>query len=39
MAEIDELFSCFDEENEEQQPTVPVVMDVDDKIEDQEEKT
>ncbi len=31
MGDIDELFSCFDEEAEEKQPTVPVVMETDEK--------
>lgn len=31
MADVDELFSCFDDEAEEKQPTVPVVMEVDEK--------
>jgi hypothetical protein len=30
MADVDELFNCFDEEEEEKQPTVPIVVDVDD---------
>lgn len=29
MAEVDELFNCFDEEEDEKQPTVPIVVDVD----------
>jgi hypothetical protein len=28
MADVDELFNCFDEEEEEKQPTVPIVMEV-----------
>jgi hypothetical protein len=27
MAEVDDLFNCFDEEEEEKQPTVPIVVD------------
>lgn len=34
MADVDELFSCFDEEAEDQQFIVPVVMDVDLKTEE-----
>lgn len=29
MGDVDELFNCFDDENEEKQPTVPIVVDVD----------
>lgn len=29
MADVDELFNCFEEENEEQQQSVPIVMEVD----------
>lgn len=29
MADVDELFDCFDDENEDKQPTVPIVLDVD----------
>lgn len=39
MAEVDDFFSCFDEENEEKQPTVPVVMEVDEKSTDDTEKS
>jgi hypothetical protein len=39
MAELDDLFSCFDEENEEKQPTVPVVMEVDEKFDEKAEKS
>lgn len=34
MADVDELFNCFDEEEEEKQPTVPIVVDVDDDAEE-----
>lgn len=33
MCEVDELFNCFDEDEEEKQPTVPVVVEVDESIE------
>lgn len=33
MADVDELFNCFDDDDEEKQPTVPIVMDVDDDAE------
>lgn len=33
MAEVDELFDCFDDENEDKQPTVPIVLDVDENTE------
>lgn len=39
MANVDDLFSCFDEEVEEKQPTVPIVMEIDDKNEEEDEKT
>lgn len=29
MAEVEDLFNCFDEEEEEKQPTIPIVVDVD----------
>lgn len=28
MGDVDELFDCFDDENEEKQPTVPIVMEI-----------
>lgn len=34
MADVDELFNCFDEEEKEKQPTVPIVVDVDDDAEE-----
>lgn len=36
MADVDELFSCFDDEGEDKQPTVPVVMEVDEKEDDKD---
>lgn len=39
MADVDELFSCFDDEAEEKQPTVPVVMEVDEKSLQEGEKS
>lgn len=39
MGDVDELFSCFDDETEEKQPTVPVVMEVDEKSQENEEKS
>lgn len=39
MADVDELFSCFDDEAEDKQPTVPVVMEVDEQITPEEAKT
>lgn len=39
MSDVDELFSCFDDETEEKQPTVPVVMEVDEKSQEIEEKS
>ena len=33
MAEVDELFDCFEDENEEVQPTVPIVMEVEENSE------
>lgn len=33
MADVDELFDCFDAENEDKQPTVPIVLDVDENAE------
>lgn len=38
MADVDELFSCFDDDAEEKQPTVPVVMEVDEKSLEESEK-
>lgn len=34
MAEVDDLFNCFDEDEEEKQPTVPIVVDVDENTEE-----
>lgn len=28
MADVDELFNCFDDDNEEKQTAVPIVLDV-----------
>lgn len=29
MSEVDELFDCFDQDEEEKQTTVPIIVDVD----------
>lgn len=34
MADVDELFNCFDDDEDEKQPTVPIVMDVAENAED-----
>lgn len=33
MADVDDLFNCFDDENDEKQPTVPIVLDVEENVE------
>lgn len=39
MGDVDELFSCFDDEGEEDQQIVPVVMETEEKSEDKDEKS